>query len=168
MQLFKAISCAGAHLVPWGRKSALFEEAHATILRTAPRIIVGGKEPPSQICFEERVNAIVVKRREWLKRTLGEWGIVEVYEERDTHSDNLILEIDEHMEKERAGEEYRPEIERRLTAAGVELRNMALHRGRGRRSGIVTMDVDGDSFVRAASPSQPGTKSKSRKYSRIR
>lgn len=69
-----------------------------------------------------------------------------------------MLQIVEHVERERARKEDRLEKEMRLDAAGVEFRNRALSRGKGRLSGIVAVDVDGDGVARAASPSPTGTK----------
>lgn len=162
MHLLKTASCAGTHTAPWGRKGALFEEAHASFLRTAPRSVVGGKEPPSQKSLEGRSKAVVVKWRKEVKRTAGASRIVEVDGERETVLEDLILEINEHMEQEDADKEDRQEKEKRLTTAGVELRNMALSRGQGRSSRIEGVDVDGDRVSRATSPSTTGSKTRSR------
>ena len=134
MHLLKAVSSANAHIAPWGRKGVLFEEAHATFIRTAPRIVLGEKEPPSQKSLEDRLKVILCKRREDVKRTAWLSGIVEVYGEKETLADDLILGIDEHAEEERAAKDDKLEKEKRLTAAVLELRHRALNRKQGRSS----------------------------------
>ena len=76
MHLLKAVSSANVHIAPWRRKGILFEEAHASFLRTAPRIVLGEKDSPSQKRFEDRLKVILCKRREYLKRTAEISGIV--------------------------------------------------------------------------------------------
>lgn len=96
-----------------------------------------------------------------MKRTAGALEIVEVYGERETVLEDLILQIDEHMERENADKEDRLEKENRLTTAGVELRNRALSHGQGRRSRIERVDVDSESFSHATSPSTTGSNTRS-------
>ena len=168
MHLLKAVSSANAHIAPWGRKGVLFEEAHATFIRTAPRIVLGEKEPPSQKSLEDRLKVILCKRREDVKRTAGLSGIVEVYGEKETLADDLILGIDEHTGEERAAKDEKLERETRLMAPGLELRHRAMNRKQGRcsrcrsrsRSPGIPKDVDpeDDVGVRTGSPSPTGTK----------
>ena len=82
MHLLKAVSSANAHIAPWGRKGFLFEEAHAIFLRTASRIVLGEKDPPSQKRLEDRPKVILRKRREDVKQIAWLSGILEVYGEK--------------------------------------------------------------------------------------
>ena len=71
---------------------------------------------------------ILSKRRAEVKLTAAASGIVEVYGEKETLLDDLILEIDEHSEQERAEKGKRLEKEEKLKEAGENIRNMALKR----------------------------------------
>ena len=126
--LLKAVSVAKAHAALWGRKGLLFEGAHSTFLSTAPTGMLGRKEPSSQKSLEDRFKVLIGKRRADNKKSIASSGQVEVYAERETLIDDPILEIDEHMEGERAVKGERVEKEKRLAHAGEELRNMALQR----------------------------------------
>ena len=59
---------------------------------------------------------------------------MEVNGEKETLADDLILGIDEHAEQERAAKDDKLEKEKRLTAAGLELRHTVLNRKRVRSS----------------------------------
>ena len=126
--LLKAFAIAKAHVAPWKRKGLLFEEAHSTFHSTAPSSILGPKEPPSQKSLEDRFKVLIGKRRSDNKKSIASSGQVEVYAERETLLDGLILEIEEHVEEERAAKGERMEKEKQLALAGEELRNLALHR----------------------------------------
>ena len=172
MHLLNAVSSANAHIAPWVRKGILFEEAHATFIRTAPRTVLGEKEPPSQKSLEDRLKVILCKRREDLKRTAGLSGIVEVYREKETLANDLILGIEEHAEEERATKDEKLKKEKIMTAAGLILRHRALNRKKGRssrfrsrsRSRSVPKEVDDefDGGVGSRSPSPTGTKTRRR------
>ena len=121
------MSVAKAHVAPW-RKGLLFEEAHSAFLSTAPSDMLGPKEPPSQKSLEDRFKVLIGKRRLDNKKSIASSGQVEVYAERETLLSDLILEIDEHVEEERAAKGERLEKENRLAHAGEELGNLALQR----------------------------------------
>ena len=78
--------------------------------------------------------------------------------------------IDEHAEEERAAKDEKLEKEKRLTAAGLELRQRALNRKQGRssrfrgRSRSVPKEVDDecDGGVGSRSPSSTKTKTRRR------
>lgn len=101
--------------------------------------------------------AVLAKRRKEVKCTVGASGIAEVYEEQKILSDDLILDIEEHVDQGREGEEDRLDKEKRQAAAGVELRKKTVNRGQGMRSGSEAVDADGESVARAASLSPTGT-----------
>ena len=98
---------------------------------------------------------------------------VEVCGERETLLDNLILEMDEHAEGERAPKGQRLEKEKRLAAAEEDLRNIALHRtvrGRGETAGhTAEVEADNRSQVTAsrASPGEGRNPSVGKKRRRI-
>ena len=100
--LLKAVSGCNAHKAPWGRKGTLFEEAYATFLRIASPVVLDNKGPPTQKGLEDRFRMITTRRRAEVKRTAVASGIVEVYGEREVLLDDLILEMDEHFEQDRA------------------------------------------------------------------
>ena len=170
MHLTEAVSTENANIAPCGRKEILFDEAHATFIRTAPRVVLGDKEPPSRKSLEDRLKVILCKRRGDVKRTAGLSGIVEVYREMETLGDDLILGIDEHAEEERAAKNEKLEKEKRLTAVGLELRHRALNRKQGissrcrSRSHCVPKEVDAevDGGGRPGSPSPTGTNTRRR------
>ena len=62
------------------------------------------------------------------KKSIASSGQVEVYAGQKALLDDLILEIDEHVEEKRAAKGERMEKEKRLVHAGEELRNLALNR----------------------------------------
>ena len=81
--------------------------------------------------------------------------------------------IDEHAEEERAAKDEKLEKEKKLTAAGLELRHRALNHKQGRssrcrsRSRSVPKEVDPefDGCVRSGSPSPTGTRTRRRIHS---
>ena len=90
--------------------------------------MLGPREPQSQQSLEDRFEVLIGKRRLDNKKSIAPSEQGEVYAERETLLDDLILEIDEHVEEERAAKGERMEKEKRLAHAGEELRNLALHR----------------------------------------
>lgn len=79
-------------------------------------------------------------------RTAGAADIVELYQERKTLADYLIIGIEENAEMKRAAKDEKLEKKKKLTAAGLEMR----HRARNRkmrwpiRSRSVPIDADGE------------------------
>ena len=125
--LLKAVACANAYVSPWGRNGALFDEAYANFLQTASSALVCGKETPSQKSIEDRFKMIIARFRLDVKRNVASSGIMELYGELETLLDDLLLKIDEHGERERAGKDERLNMEKKLVEAGEEVRNMPLN-----------------------------------------
>ena len=123
------------------------EEAHSTFLSTASSGMLGPKEPPSRKSLEDLIKFLIGKR--WLdnKKSIASSVQVEVYAEQETLLDDLILEIDEHMEEERGAKGKRMEKEKRLVHAGEELRNLAIHREIRVEGEIVGNIAEGDSWT---------------------
>lgn len=88
---------------------------------------------------------MISRRRLGVKRNAASSGITKVHEQRETLLDDLILEIDEHTEGERAEKDGRLEKEKKLVQAGEAVRNMALNRNE--RSAERTPDGDALSSV---------------------
>ena len=126
--LLKSISCSSAHLAAWGKKGALFEEVHKQFLGAAPAGVLAGRDRPSQKTLEDRFKTIVSRRRKAVKENAAASGIVEVYGEKETLLDDIILEMDEKAADNREERNEKSERERKLLEAGKSIRNAALRR----------------------------------------
>ena len=105
----------------------------------------GPKKQPSQKILEDRFMILMVKWRLDNEKHIVSSQQVKLYAEREMLLDDLILEIDEHMEDERAAKGERMAKEKRLAHAGEKLRNLALNRAIRVEGEIVGNTADEDS-----------------------
>ncbi|PXF49215.1 hypothetical protein BWQ96_01004 [Gracilariopsis chorda] len=128
--LLKAISAVDAHTAPHGETQPRFEEALQIFLAAVPESWLATVTATSWKTLNDRFKKIISEHRKAVNCNAVASGIIEVRGERETLLDDLILEIDEFEERRRTERDEGTELDKRLVAAGAQMRARALSRER--------------------------------------
>ena len=163
--LLQAVCSARAHVAPHGETGRRFDEAARTFVEAAGSSL-GDVLTPSMKTVRDRFTTVIEKRKVDVKRTTAASGIVEERGAKEELMDDLIFEMEEHLERKRAEEAERTEKEKQLVEAGEEVRRKALSRlnGQGgeklenRTEGSVVIETEENLVMESSSTRKPRLK----------
>lgn len=126
--LLRAVCSVDVHLAGRGQSEGLYQKVHERFMDMVPAVVFRHMRKPSCKTLVDRFKRLVGQRREVVKRTARESGIIERYGEKEVLMDDLIQEMDEKEEVIRAEKDEQTENEKRLLAVGEHIRLQALKR----------------------------------------
>lgn len=126
--LLKSVTMADAHVAPHGEAQTRFTNAVELFLSSLPSQTFNNIQKPSWKTLNDRFKRIVQDHRDAVKRNVSASGISEVRGEREELLDDVVASIDEFEESRRAERDEQTDLDRRLKAAGENIRNLAVSR----------------------------------------
>lgn len=97
--VLQAVSFTGTHVSPYGEAGKRFDLAAATFWNYMGARTTADTHKPSAKTNRDRLNSSIEQRRRLVKKTSVASGIVEEIEGSEVLADDLILEMDEWVEK---------------------------------------------------------------------
>ena len=134
--LSKSVMTVGAHSAPWGKTQCFFEKKFEALVVSAEFRATEGLGLPTWKTLSDRFRKLTADRKIENSHTAGASGIVEVYGERQQLLDDILLEIKEIGEEDRAEKEKKTEEDRRIQRAGENMRDSAMKRQERRKSSL--------------------------------
>ena len=143
--LLKTVSAIESHVAPLGDTQRRFEECLDLFLSSAPGASLDGVQLPTGKTLIENLRKFISDHRAPTKSNARASGITEVRGERKQLLYDLILEMDEDEEHRHAERNEKSEKDRKLLAAGVEIREKTLRRSANEKKDDGVVDFVADS-----------------------